>query len=235
VYLVVDGDDTYPAEAAEELIRPIIQGEADMVIGDRLTNRTYFRENKRRFHGFGNNLVCGLINVLFKSSLRDIMSGYRAFSREFAKSVPILSTGFEVETELTLQALDKRYLIREIPIDYRDRPAGSSSKLSTFRDGFRVVRTILWIFKDFRPLYFFGSAAALGCAAGLAAGAVPVIQFIKTRYVDSVPLAILSTGLIILSMISFAIGLILDTTVKMHRYQYELERNAQASAHGRIR
>lgn len=229
IYIMVDGDDTYPAEDAESLIRPIAEKRADMVIGDRLSNNTYDRENKRLLHGFGNRLVRRLINRLFKARLTDIMSGYRSFSREFVCNVPLLSRGFEIETELTLLALDRRFLIQEVPIVYRDRPTGSQSKLRTLQDGLRVLKTILWIFKDFRPLVFFGAAAALFLLLGLAAGTIPVLQFIHARYIDSVPLAVLATGLVILSVLALAIGLILDTIVKMYRYQYELEVSARIS------
>ncbi len=228
VYVMVDGDDTYPVAAVGDLIRPVLEGQADMVIGDRLSNRTYYRENKRLLHGFGNRLVRGLINRLFRARLTDIMSGYRSFSRDFVKNVPLLSQGFEIETELTLWALDRRFLIKEVPIVYRDRPSGSQSKLRTLNDGLRVLRTIIRIFKDFKPLVFFGNAAVSFLLLGLLAGTVPVIQFIKTRFIDSVPLAVLATGLIILSVISLAIGVILDTLVKMDRYHYELQMNARA-------
>ena len=143
IYVMVDGDDTYPAEEVHKLIEPIVQGTADMTVGDRLSNGTYKNENKRKFHDFGNNLVKKSINLLFRNNLKDIMSGYRAFSRIFVKNIPILSPKFEVETELTLSALDKKFIIKEIPIIYRDRPEGSVSKLNTIQDGIKVTKTIL--------------------------------------------------------------------------------------------
>jgi hypothetical protein len=155
---MADSDDTYPAEAAKELIAPVLAGEADMVNGDRLSS-TYATENKRRFHSFGNWLVCTLIRRLFHYDIADVMTGYRAFSWRFAKHCPVLSSGFEIETEMTIFALDKRMAIKEIPIAYRDRPKGSFSKLNTFADGFRIIRTIFTLLRNYRPLFFFGSIA----------------------------------------------------------------------------
>ena len=153
-YLMIDGDDTYPKENAKEMCDLILEGKADMVIGDRLSS-TYFTENKRPFHNFGNKLVRGLINTLFKSNVRDIMTGYRAFSYDFVKTFPVLSKGFEIETEMTIHALDKNFLLKEVPVEYRDRPAGSVSKLNTYSDGFRVLKTIARLFKEYKPTIFF--------------------------------------------------------------------------------
>lgn len=161
IYVMVDGDDTYPADAVAELIRPIANGEADMVVGDRLSSGLYSHENKRRFHDFGNLLVRRLINLLFSTRLTDVMSGYRAFSRPFVKTIPVSSGGFEIETELTLHALDKKFPIKEVPIKYRDRPEGSVSKLSTFKDGYNVLVTILRIFKDYKPMRGCSKSSAL--------------------------------------------------------------------------
>lgn len=155
LYIMTDGDDTYPACFVNDLIEPIIKGEADMVVGDRLSNGAYLKENKRLFHNFGNNLVRGIINKLFKTSLKDIMSGYRVFNKKFVKNIPVLSNGFEIETEMTLYALDKKYLIKEIPIKYKDRPNGSFSKLNTFRDGIKVIKTIFFVFKNYKPIIIF--------------------------------------------------------------------------------
>lgn len=222
IYIMADGDDTYPAEFANNLISPLINGEADMVIGDRLSNGTYAYENKRKFHNLGNKLVIKLINMLFKSSLRDIMTGYRAFNKTFVKNMPVLSGGFEIETEMTLHALDKKFLIKEIPIEYRDRPEGSYSKLNTFSDGIRVMRTIFWLFKDYKPLTFFGITSLLFLIFGILSG-IPVIrEFILTGKILHMPLAILAVGLIILSSLSITCGLILDTIVKQHKENYEL-------------
>jgi len=156
IYVMVDGDDTYPVDGIDQLLQPVIEGYADMVVGDRHSAGSYQAENKRNFHGFGNNLVKILINFLFRSDLKDIMSGLRVFNREFVKLISINSGGFEVETEITLHALDKRYRIVEVPISYKDRPEGSYSKLNTISDGIRVIKTIFWVFKDYKPLYFFG-------------------------------------------------------------------------------
>ena len=152
-YLMVDGDDTYPAENSKELISALREGRADMVIGDRLSNGTYFNENKRAFHDFGNNLVKNSINRLYQADIKDVMTGYRGFNRMFVKSFPVMSSGFQIETEFTIHALDKRFKLVEIPIDYRDRPEGSESKLDTYSDGFKVLLTILKMFKDYKPYF----------------------------------------------------------------------------------
>jgi len=225
IYIMADGDDTYPAQFAEHLIVPIINGEADMVIGDRLSNGTYKSENKRKFHNIGNLMVIKLINLLFKTSLKDIMTGYRAFNRKFVKNMPVLSNGFEIETEMTLHALDKKYLIKEVPIDYRDRPEGSVSKLNTIKDGIRVIKTIFWLFKDYKPLAFFGSASLLLLVLGLLAGLPVIYEFVSTGKILRIPLAILAVGLVLLSSSSFTCGLILDTIVKQHKENYELSLN----------
>lgn len=222
VYVMIDGDDTYPSEFVHEMIKPIVSDEANMVVGDRLSNGTYKNENKRHFHNLGNGLVRKLINVLFKTSLNDIMTGYRAFDKSFVKSYPVLSGGFEIETEMTLHALDKKFLIKEIPIDYRDRPEGSVSKLNTFSDGIKVLKTIFGIFKDYRPLCFFGIVAAIFFILSLISG-VPVInEFVRTSKISKMPSAILAVGLMVLTALSLTIGIILDTIVKQHREVYEL-------------
>ncbi|MCY0869716.1 MAG: glycosyltransferase [Firmicutes bacterium] len=221
VYIMVDGDDTYPAEAVHSLIDAVSHG-ADMAIGDRLSNGSYGQANDRRFHELGNSLVRSLINTLFRSELRDIMSGYRAFSRRFVKNIPVESAGFEIETELTLHALDKRMNIVEIPIDYRDRPEGSHSKLNTVRDGFRVVRFIGRIFKDYRPFAFFASIAGLFLIAGLATGIPVVVEYAQTGLVHKEPSAVLSTGFMLLAALTFACAIILDTMVKHFRHAQEV-------------
>ncbi|MDR7078830.1 glycosyltransferase involved in cell wall biosynthesis [Neobacillus niacini] len=222
-YIMIDGDDTYPAEFAHSLLEPIMNNEADMVIGDRLSNGTYESENKRNFHNFGNNLVKGLINTLYKSNINDIMTGYRAFNKFFVKSFPVMSPGFEIETELSIHSLDKRFLIKELPINYRDRPEGSESKLNTFSDGIKVLRTIFTLFKDFKPFFFFLLWAVIFFLLGLAAGIPVIVEFLSTQFVTKVPSAILAVGLEILSMLSLACALILDTVVANSRKQYELE------------
>ena len=222
IYVMVDGDDTYPAEFVHKLIEPIREGKADMAIGDRLSNGTYQKENKRHFHEFGNNLVKKAINLLFKTDLKDIMTGYRAFNRMFVKNMPVLSPNFEIETEMSLYALDKKYIIKEIPIDYRDRPEGSSSKLNTVGDGIKVVKTIVRMFKDYRPFAFFTIVALVFLICGLAVGIPVLVEFFKTSIITKMPSAILATGFVSLAAISFQCGVILDTITRQHKEAYEL-------------
>ncbi|CNH04061.1 glycosyltransferase [Yersinia aldovae] len=192
-----------------------------MVVGDRHTEGHYEAENKRALHGFGNRLVKGLVNKLFKAKLADIMSGYRVFNRAFVKSYPILVEGFEIETDMTLHALDKRFRIVEIPINYRDRPEGSLSKLNTFRDGARVLSTIGNILRYYRPLVFFGSTALIFAIIGIIAG-IPVIdEWIRERFISHIPLAILATGLEIFAIVFAAIGLILDSITHQDKLNFE--------------
>lgn len=221
IYILVDADDTYPAEMANELIENIKNG-ADMVVGDRLSNGTYLKENKRAFHNFGNSIVKDSINMLFKTKLNDIMSGYRAFNKMFVKNFPILSEKFEIETEMTLYALDKKYTIKEIPIEYRDRPTGSVSKLNTFSDGYKVIKTIIKMFKDFKPRQFFFIISLILVGLGLIVG-IPVIkEFLETGFITKVPSAILATGIMIFALIVAQCGVILDTVVKQNKENYEL-------------
>jgi len=224
-YVMVDGDDTYPAEFVHQLIEPIRNREANMVIGDRLSNGTYLEENKRAFHNFGNNLVRSLINGLYKSNIKDIMTGYRAYDKLFVKSIPVMSPGFEIEIEMSLHALDKRFRLKEIAIDYRDRPEGSESKLNTFSDGFKVLRMIFTLFKEYKPLQFFSIWTVLFIVAGLAVGAPVLYEFFDTGFITKVPSSILATGLMVLGVLSFVCGLILDTIASLNRKQYELELN----------
>lgn len=222
IYVMVDGDDTYPAEFVHKLIEPIRNGQADMTIGDRLSNGTYQKENKRPFHEFGNNLVKKAINVLFETELKDIMTGYRVFNKRFVKNMPVLSPKFEIETEMSLYALDKKYIIKEIPIDYRDRPEGSSSKLNTVSDGIKVVKTIARMFKDYKPFKFFGIIALILCILGLGVGIPVLVEYFQTHYITKVPSAILATGLMSLSAVSFQCAVVLDTITRQHREDYEL-------------
>lgn len=222
IYIMVDGDDTYPAEFVHKLIEPIIEGKADMAIGDRLSNGTYQKENKRHFHEFGNNLVKKAINVLFKTDLKDIMTGYRAFNKMFVKNMPVLSPNFEIETEMSLYALDKKYIIKEIPIDYRDRPEGSNSKLNTVGDGIKVVKTIVRMFKDYRPFAFFTILTLIFLICGLAVGIPVLVEFFKTSLITKMPSAILATGFVSLAAITFQCGVILDTITRQHKENYEL-------------
>ena len=221
-YLMVDGDDTYPAEAGPDLLAPLAAGEADIVVGDRLSNGTYGEENDRAFHGFGNNLVRFLIKAIYGFEFSDVMTGYRAYNKIFAKTIPVLSPGFEIETELSIHAVDKRWRIAEIPIDYRDRPEGSESKLSTFSDGFKVLMMILSLFKDYKPLALFSWVGLIFVLLGLVAGVPVIAQFASTGLVPKLPTAILAMGLVFVGLISFACGLILDTGVKGNRKDYEL-------------
>ncbi|RIV22819.1 glycosyltransferase [Alicyclobacillaceae bacterium I2511] len=221
-YVLVDGDDTYPADYVHFLIAPVTEGMADMVVGDRHSNGSYEVENKRPFHDLGNQLVKGLINRLFHASLCDIMSGYRVFNRDFVKNTPIHSAGFEVETEMTLHALDKRFRIVEIPIEYRDRPEGSFSKLNTVGDGMRVLRTIFWIFKDFKPLAFFGALFLIFFICGWWVGVPVIFEFLATHAIRRIPSAILAVGLMLLSSVFLTSGLILDTIVKHQNDLYQV-------------
>lgn len=222
IYIMADGDDTYPAQFLHSLIEPVMRGEADMVLGDRHSNGTYKDENKRPLHNFGNNLVRNLINKLFHAKLKDIMSGYRVFNKRFVKTMPINSNGFEIETEMTLHALDKKFLIHEIPIEYRDRPEGSFSKLNTVSDGMRVLKTILWVFKDYKPLTFFTIVSGVFFMMALLVGIPVIIEFMQTSKILKIPSAILAVGLVLISIMSLFSGFILDTIVKQHRETYEL-------------
>lgn len=222
-YLMVDGDDTYPAEAAVDLVRPVLLGQADHVVGDRLTNGTYGAENKRQFHGFGNGLVRWLIRLLYGFDYADVMTGYRAMSRPFAKTYPVLSPGFELETELSIHAVDKRWRIQQIQIEYRDRPEGSVSKLSTISDGLKVLKMIASLFKDYRPLPFFCLLSALCFVLCLSLGLPVVAEFGRTGLVERFPTAFLAMGLGVLSALFLTVGIMLDTEVKSSRRAWELE------------
>lgn len=222
-YLLVDGDSTYPADAAPALIDPILAGEADMTVGDRLSNGSYAQENQRPFHDFGNNLVRWLIRLMYGYAFHDVMTGYRAFSRVFVRSMPVVSRGFQLECEISIHAVDKGWRIKEVPIDYRDRPAGSVSKLSTVSDGVRVLMAIGSLFKDYLPFKFFSLVAAVFVALGLAAGIPVVAEFAQTGYVSKVPSAILAVGLVFCGALAFSTGCILDTVAKATRKRWELD------------
>lgn len=222
-YVMVDGDSTYPAHQVHELIAPVLAGDADMVIGDRMSNGAYGAENERAFHSFGNNLVRGLINKLYHAKLTDIMTGYRAFSRVFVKSYPVTSRGFEVETEMSIHCLDKNFKIAQVPIEYQDRPEGSYSKLSTFSDGMLVLKTIASLCREYRPMLFFGILALISLAICLACGIPVIAEYVATLYITRVPLAILAVGFGIVTMLLFSCGLILDSMARTARQQYELE------------
>ena len=225
-YLMIDGDDTYPAENAREMCDLVLQGKADMVIGDRLSS-TYFEENKRPFHNFGNEIVRRSINVLWhpKKQILDVMTGYRAFSPMFVKSFPILSKGFEIETEMTIHALDKNLMIQSMPVQYRDRPAGSESKLNTYTDGMKVLLTIFNLYRDYQPLKFFGMIALLLAAVSLILFVPVFTEFLKTGLVPRFPTLIVSTVMMLAAFLSLVCGLILDTHAKNSRKNFEVQMN----------
>ena len=223
-YLMIDGDDTYPAENAREMVDLVLNKGVDMVIGDRLSS-TYFTENKRPFHNMGNRIVRGLINHLFHSNVKDIMTGYRAFSRLFVKSFPVLSKGFEIETEMTIHALDKNFLLEEIPVTYRDRPEGSESKLNTVSDGMKVLKTIASLFRDYKPLLFFSCASIICLLLGIGFFVPAFVSYIHTGLVEKIPTIIVSGVVFTVGILLWICGLILDVVVKKHRQLYEIELN----------
>ena len=220
-YLMADGDDTYPAEQARQLTDAVLLEGADMAVGDRLSS-TYFTQNKRPFHNLGNVLVRGLVNRFFHGHIVDIMTGYRAFSRLFVKSFPVLSKGFEIETEMSIHALDKNFRLVNVPVDYRDRPAGSHSKLNTYSDGARVLMTIFRLVKDYKPLAFFSAVSLLLI---LFAGVlfVPVfLEYLATGLVERFPTLIVAGFLAVGGLLTLCCGLILDTVIKKERRDFEL-------------
>ena len=221
-YVMVDGDDTYPAEAAPELLAPLMADEADMSVGDRLSNGTYGEENDRAFHGFGNDLVRAMIRWIYGYGFEDVMTGYRAMSRPFVKTFPVLSEGFQIETELSIHAVDRRWRIADVPVEYRDRPEGSVSKLNTVKDGLKVIAMIGTLFKDYRPLKFFSLIALIFCIGGLCAGMPVVTEYLATGLVPRFPTAILAAALMFMAAISLATGFILDAVAKVERKQWEL-------------
>lgn len=223
-YLMIDGDDTYPKESAKEMCNLILNGKADMVIGDRLSS-TYFKENKRPFHNFGNRIVRFLINKIFKNNIKDIMTGYRAFSYEFVKGFPVLSKGFEIETEMTIHAVDKNYKIVELPVAYRDRPEGSTSKLNTYKDGYKVLKTIAILFKEYKPAFFFNILSLIILLLSLILGVPVVIEYFNTKLVPRFPTLIVSSILLVISLLLWITGIILQVIVKKDRQQYELYLN----------
>ena len=220
-YLMIDGDDTYPAEYAREMVNCVLEEQVDMVIGDRLS-ATYFTENKRAFHNAGNKTVRALINRLFGSNVRDIMTGYRAFSRLFVKSYPILSKGFEVETEMTIHALDKNFSIREIPVAYRDRPEGSVSKLNTIQDGIKVLKTIATLFRDYRPYLFFTAIMLVCEVVALILFAPVLIEYMQTGLVPRFPTLIVAGLVAVVGILMWVCGIILQVIAKKHRQLFEL-------------
>jgi len=220
-YILVDGDDTYPSKHAQVMADMVIDDGVDMVVGDRLST-TYFTENKRPFHNSGNVLVRWLVNLMFSGTIKDIMSGYRAFSYQFVKSYPIVTKGFELETDMTIFALDKNLLVRSTPIDYSDRPEGSFSKLSTFSDGFKVIKTIFRLCKNYRPLAFFGTIAVLLFLIGGGAFATVLVDYFRTGLVLRFPTLFVSLFIVLISIMSFVCGLILETVASNSRQSYEI-------------
>ena len=221
-YVMVDGDDTYPAEFAPEMIRRVLENKVDMVVGDRLSS-TYFTENKRLFHNFGNSLVRKSINVLFKSDIKDIMTGFRAFSFQFVKSFPVLSRGFEIETEMTIHAVNTNMYLDNVIIDYRDRPAGSESKLNTFSDGLKVLKTILKLFRNYKPMAFFGAVAVVLAALAVVFFIPVLVQYIQTGLVPNFPTLIVCGFAAIAAIQSFFAGLMLQTICQKNRQDFEMQ------------
>ena len=219
-YIMVDGDDTYPAEFGKQLVDGVIKRNADMVVGDRLSS-TYFEENKRPFHNFGNTLVRGLVNHLFKTDIRDIMTGYRAFSYQFVKSFPVLSHGFEIETEMSIHAVENNMAVENVIIEYRDRPQGSESKLNTYSDGYKVLNTIVRLFRNYQPMKFFGSIfVILLIFSGILFSGV-FAEFCKTGVVDRFPTLIVSVFFALAAIQSLFAGLILNANVEVTRKLFE--------------
>ena len=220
-YLITDGDDTYPAEFAREMCDKVLEKQVDMVVGDRLSS-TYFSENKRPFHNFGNSLVRSAINRLFRSEIKDIMTGYRAFSYQFVKSFPVLSTGFEIETEMSIHAIDKNIFLDSVVIDYRDRPEGSESKLNTYSDGARVLRTIARLYRNYKPFQFF-SLIALALLIIAAIFFLPVAaDYVRTGLVARFPTLIVCGFVVIAAILAFFAGLILQTIRQKDRQDFEM-------------
>ena len=221
-YIMTDGDDTYPAEYAREMADKVLYRNVDMVVGDRLSS-TYFEENKRPFHNFGNSIVRNSINSLFKSDIKDIMTGYRAFSYMFVKTFPVLSKGFEIETEMSIHAVDKNLFVENVVIDYRDRPEGSESKLNTYSDGFKVFRTIFRLFKNYKPMQFFSLLALVLALISVAFFAPVFVTFLKTGVVDKMPTLIVSGFTMLAAIQSLFSGLILATITQKNRQDFEMQ------------
>lgn len=222
VYLMIDGDDTYPAEFGREMVDKVLERKVDMVVGDRLSS-TYFTENKRPFHNFGNSLVRKSINLLFKNDIKDIMTGYRAFSYNFVKTFPVLSKGFEIETEMSIHAVDKNMLVENVVIDYRDRPDGSESKLNTYSDGFKVLKTIARLYRTYKPLNYF-SLLSIFLIILSTIFMCPVLSiYFKTGEVPNFPTLIVCCFVYLAAIISFFAGLLLSNSVQKNKQDFELE------------
>lgn len=219
-YLMVDGDDTYPASSAREMADKILDRKVDMVVGDRLSS-TYFEENKRPFHNFGNSLVRSSINLLFKSDIKDIMTGYRAFSYQFVKTFPVLSRGFEIETEMSIHAIDKNLFVENVVIEYKDRPEGSESKLNTYSDGFKVLMTIMRLFRNYKPLAFFSIVSLILVIISTAFFIPVLIEYLQTGYVERFPTLIVCGFTFIAAILSLFTGLILSNIQQKSRRDFE--------------
>lgn len=223
-YIMTDGDDTYPAEFAREMCDKVLERNVDMVVGDRLSS-TYFEENKRPFHNFGNSIVRASINTIFKSDIKDIMTGYRAFSYNFVKTFPVLSKGFEIETEMTIHTVDKNMFCENVIIDYRDRPEGSESKLNTYSDGFKVLMTIARLFKNYKPFAFFSIIALILFVLSVGFFIPVLVSFFQTGVVEKIPTVIVCGITMLAAIVSFFSGLVLDTMKQKNRQDFEMELN----------
>lgn len=221
-YIMTDGDDTYPADNAREMADAVLNKNVDMVVGDRLSS-TYFQENKRPFHNFGNSIVRWSINTLFHSNIKDIMTGYRAFSYQFVKSFPVLSQGFEIETEMSIHAVDKNMYLENVVIEYRDRPEGSESKLNTYSDGFKVIFTIIKLLRTYKPMFFFGILALIFIALGVGFMIPIIVEFVQTGLVPKIPTLIVSCISILIGIVSFFSGMILHTITWKNRQDFEMK------------
>lgn len=221
-YIMTDGDDTYPAEFAREMCDKVLNRNVDMVVGDRLSS-TYFEENKRPFHNFGNSIVRASINTIFKSDIKDIMTGYRAFSYNFVKTFPVLSKGFEIETEMTIHTVDKNMFCENVVIEYRDRPDGSESKLNTYSDGFKVLMTIARLFKNYKPYLFFTLVAIVLFVLSIGFFIPVLVDFFQTGTVDKLPTVVVCGITMLASIISYFSGLVLDTMKQKNRQDFEME------------
>lgn len=219
-YIMVDGDDTYPADAGPAMVKEVLDNKADMVVGDRLTS-TYFSENKRPFHNMGNSMTRLFINKMFKTDIKDIMTGLRAFSYQFVKTFPVLSQGFEIETEMTIHAVDKNMCIKNCVIDYRDRPEGSKSKLNTIPDGIKVLMTIFNLFKNYKPFQFFGCVSLLLLLVAIVLFVPVLVEYLKTGLVLRFPTLIVSGFVAMAALLSFSSGMVLDTLVQKHKQDFE--------------
>lgn len=221
-YIIVDGDDTYPAEVAPKMLAKVLERKADMVVGDRLSS-TYFQENKRPFHNLGNTITRWSINKLFQTDIKDIMTGYRAFSYQFVKTFPVISKGFEIETEMTIHAADKNMYIENVIVNYRDRPNGSESKLNTYSDGIKVLGTIVRLFRTYKPMKFFGTLSLLLMIISIVFLIPVLVSYHQTGLVERFPTLIVCVFVMLASLMSFFCGLILETITWKNRQDFEME------------